>query len=286
LENIIPDQAQLRPVTPQAHIGFELNRALDLLRTASSDLTPDLKEKLLAHVDKAHKISTQMDAYLSSVTQAPSDSLRLLERATLALPWHSNADLARDLEPEMLSGHLEGQFLKQLVRLTKATSILEIGLFTGYSALAMAEALPEDGTLMACELDEKIADFAENYLHQSEAGQKVTILRGRANDSLEALRAEGNMFDLIFIDADKSGYRRYLEAIIREPNSLLSDQGLIVVDNTLYQGEIYTKSLEAMSENARAIYHFNEYVRDHPDLEAVLLPVRDGVTLISRRQKS
>jgi len=226
-----------------------------------------------------------MGAYLSSVTQAPSEYLRSLERATLALPWQSNSDLARNLEPEMLSGHLEGQFLKQLVRLTKASSVLEIGLFTGYSALAMAEALPEDGTLVACELDETIADFAESYLHQSEAGRKVTVLRGKASESLEELRAEGNTFDLVFIDADKPGYRSYLEMIIHQPNSLLSDQGLIVVDNTLYQGEIYTKPLEAMSENAQAIYHFNEYVRDHPDLEAVLLPVRDGVTLISRRQQ-
>lgn len=282
LENTLTNQVQLRPVTPQAHIGFELSRALELLNNSDADLTPELKEKLLVHLNKAYSISAQMDAYLSSVTRAPSDSLKSLEQATLSLPWRSDSTL----EPEMLSGHLEGQLLKQLVRMTKASSVLEIGLFTGYSALAMAEALPENGTLVACELDEEIADFAESHLHQCEAGQKVEIRRGKASESLEHLRTEGKSFDLVFVDADKPGYRTYVEQLISQPNSLLADQGLIVVDNTLYQGEIYTKPLDEMSENAQAIYHFNEYVRTHPDLEVVLLPIRDGVMFISRRQES
>ncbi len=271
---------QLRPVTPQAHISFEINCALDLLNQA--DLTPKLREQLLAHLEKARGISAQMDAYLSSVTQAPSNYLSSLEQATLALPWRSNSELDQ-LEPEMLSGHLEGQFLKQLVRMTKAVSVLEIGLFTGYSALAMAEALPENGTLVACELDETIADFAEGHFQQCAAGQKIEIRRGKAHESLEQLQSESRSFDLVFVDADKSGYRMYVEMLIRQPNSLLADNGLIVVDNTLYQGEIYTKPLADMSENARAIYHFNEYVHTHPDLEAVLLPIRDGVTLINKK---
>ncbi|WKN41859.1 O-methyltransferase [Tunicatimonas pelagia] len=284
METIIRDQTQLRPVTPQAHISFELSRALDLLNNI--DLSSDLKEQLLTHLNKASRISAQMETYLSSVTQPPSECLRDLERATLALPWQGDSDLARTLEPEMLSGHLEGQFLKQLVRFTKATSLLEIGLFTGYSALAMAEGLPENGKLVACELDETIADFAESYLQQCAAGRKVDIRRGKADESLEQLRSEGQSFDLVFIDADKPGYRKYLDQLISQPNSLLADQGLIVVDNTLYQGEIYTKPLEEMSENAQAIYHFNEYVRTHPELEVVLLPIRDGVMFISRKQRS
>lgn len=285
MENIITNQLQLRPVTPQAHISFELGQARELLNNSDSNLDPALKEQLLTHLNIAYSISAQMDAYLSSVTQAPSDCLRSLERATMSLPWQNSAELDGDLEPEMLSGHLEGQFLQQLVRMTKATSVLEIGLFTGYSALAMAEALPANGTLVACELDDTIADFAESYLHRCVAGQKVDIRRGKASDSLEQLRVEGKSFDLVFVDADKSGYRTYVESLISQPNSLLAEHGLIVVDNTLYQGEIYTKPLEEMSENAQAIYHFNEYVRTHPDLKVVLLPIRDGVMFISRKQE-
>jgi caffeoyl-CoA O-methyltransferase len=178
----------------------------------------------------------------------------------------------------MLSGHVEGQALKFLVALSGARRVLEIGTFTGYAALAMAEALPDDGELVTCECDPAVADFARGCFAESPSGAKIAVEVGPALPTLARLAAERRNFDLVFIDADKAGYRDYLDAVLG--SGLLAPGGVICIDNTLLQGEPYLDG-EA-SANGKAIAAFNQGVVDDPRVEQVLLAVRDGLTLVRR----
>ncbi|HLO87603.1 MAG TPA: class I SAM-dependent methyltransferase, partial [Nostocaceae cyanobacterium] len=173
----------------------------------------------------------------------------------------------------------EGQTLKMFVHMTKAKKVLEIGMFTGYSALAMAEALPEDGLLVACEVDPYAAKVAQTAFSQSTDGQKIRIELGSALETLRKLAEAGESFDLVFIDADKKEYVAYFQILL--DTDLLAPSGFICVDNTLLQGEVYLPAKER-SANGEAIAQFNRTVAADPRVEQVLLPLRDGLTIIRR----
>lgn len=219
---------------------------------------------------EAWELASGLDAYLSACTTPESPALRALAERTAATDWGAQSPL----EPEMLSGHVEGQLLAFLVRMTRARRVLEIGMFTGYSALAMAEALPDDGVVVACELDADVAAFAEDCFAASPAGGKIDVRVGPALGTLGALA--GERFDLVFIDADKPGYVAYLRALL--DTDLLAPDAIVCADNTLHQGEPYLPG--PVSANGEAIAAFNRAVADDPRLEQVLLPLRDGLTLI------
>ena len=178
----------------------------------------------------------------------------------------------------MLSGHVEGQALKFLVRLARARRVLEIGMFTGYSALAMAEALPDDGELVACERDPRVAEFAQRCFRESPSGDKIDVRVGPALVTLGELAAAGELFDLVFVDADKGGYAEYVRTLL--DTGLLAPDGVICVDNTLMQGQPWLAG--PSTPNGEAIAAFNQGLADDPSIEQVLLPLRDGLTLIRR----
>jgi len=205
--------------------------------------------------------------YCVTHSHAPSPLLRELELYTRS--HFPNAD--------MLTGALEGALLAQLVRLSGARRVLEIGLFTGYSALAMAEALPHDGTLLSCEIDPHNAAVAQRFIDRSPHGRKIAIRMGAALDTLEALRDEPP-FDLVFLDADKENYGRYYEQL----HPLVRPGSLIVVDNTLWSGKVLAPTAPA----DLAIAAFNRRVAADPSVECTLLPVRDGMTLILKKAVS
>jgi caffeoyl-CoA O-methyltransferase len=160
------------------------------------------------------------------------------------------------------------------VRMSRARRVLDIGMFTGYSALAMAEALPDDGGVVACELDAEVARFAQRCFALSPAGDRIDVRVGPAAATLAQL---DDRFDLVFIDADKAGYQGYVDAVLER--DLLAPGGLIAVDNTLMQGQPWTGE---PTPNGQAIAAFNAAVAADPRLEHVLLAVRDGITLIQR----
>ena len=176
----------------------------------------------------------------------------------------------------MLSGHVEGQTLKILVHATRAVRVLEIGMFTGYSALAMAEALPDEGQVTACEIDAGVAAIAEQCFRASASGHKITVRVGPAQRTLAELAQAGQRFDLVFIDADKAGYLGYLTALLE--GGLLQPHGLICVDNTLMQGQPWLTG--EPTANGAAIAAFNQAVAADPRVEQVVIPLRDGLTLI------
>ena len=176
--------------------------------------------------------------------------------------------------PQMIVGPLEGAFLKMMAQLVQATSVLEVGMFTGYSALCFAEALPANGTVLTCEIDEKSAALARKYLARSAVGRKIEIRMGPALDTMRDLKGP---FDLIFIDADKINYvNYYLRAI-----ELLSPQGVILIDNVLWNGDVLNHP--APDEQTAAIQELNRTVATDPRVTAVLVTVRDGVLVIRAR---
>src|SRR3990172_6385886 len=175
---------------------------------------------------------------------------------------------ARTAFPEMQVGHLEGAFLRMLVRLIRAKRVLELGTFTGYSSLVMAQALPEDGKLITCDIDPEATEIAKRYWKRSPHGNKIELRLGHA---LETLRNIEGLFDLVFIDADKENYINYWELCIPKTRS----GGLLVIDNVLWSGGV----LEPEDETDRAIAEFNEHVSNDKRVEVVMLPIRDGVSL-------
>ncbi|MFI8567090.1 O-methyltransferase [Rhodococcus sp. NPDC078407] len=263
--------ASPRPVTPTTILARELEELAALL-----DADTAVSDELVTRVHRARDLAAGLDPYLDTCTTSESAALSTLASRTRSADWRSRDVVSGSgpLEMEMLSGHVEGRFLAFLVRMTRATRVLEIGMFTGYSALAMAEALPPGGEVVACEVDPYVAEFAQSCFAESAAGSAITVEVGPALDTLR--RLEGP-FDLVFIDADKTGYRAYVEHLLG--SDLLADGAVIAVDNTLLQGQPYAAQ---PSENGRAIAEFNEYVSNDPRVEQVLIPLRDGVTLIRR----
>lgn len=198
------------------------------------------------------------------------------ERHTRALSdlharlWKETYEKTRS--PGMMVGPLEGALLRLLVRLTVAKRVLEIGMFTGYSALAMAEALPEDGQLITCDVNPETTEIARRYFASSPHGYKIEIRLGPARESLKSLKGP---FDLCFIDADKQGYSGYYEICIE----LVRPGGVIVLDNMLQRGRV----LDPTDQASRAIAALNQRIQRDKRVENVLLPVRDGIMLAYRK---
>jgi caffeoyl-CoA O-methyltransferase len=175
--------------------------------------------------------------------------------------------------PQMQVGLLEGRLLGMLVALSGAKRVLEIGTFTGFSALAMAEALPADGRLYTCDIDPRATEIARRHWSASPHGKKIELLLGPAAESMDHLEGP---FDLVFIDADKAGYKTYWNKALAE----LRTGGLVVVDNVLWSGRV----LEPKDKSDFEIRDFNAYAARDPRVELVMLPVRDGILLARKLQ--
>ena len=264
-----------RPVTPHTILSSEIEKLLDRMETVGAD------PEWTAALARCRTLAAPLEDYLLRCSTQPSAELERLEAATRELDWdaaYERGETGVRLEQEMVSGSLEGQFLKMLVAISGAKNILEVGSFTGYASLAMAEALPPDGHLLACEMDPFAAAFAERHLRETEAGRKVEIRVGPAGDTIAALATTARTFDLVFIDADKQGYLGYFQQLL--DHELVPVGGLLCIDNTLYQGQVYAGNIP--TENGRALDHFNKSVAADDRVEQVMLPLRDGVTLIRR----
>lgn len=177
-------------------------------------------------------------------------------------------------DSQMLIGPYEGALLATLVRLTGARRVLEIGAFTGYSALCMAEALPAEGELLTCDINPKTSAIAQSFFDRSPHARKIRLKLGPALETLASLPGSAK-FDFVFLDADKENYVNYYEAVLPR----LRPGGLIVADNVLWSGRV----LAPKKKSDRALVTFNTHVRRDARVECVMLPVRDGVSLIRKR---
>ncbi|BBY28659.1 O-methyltransferase [Mycolicibacterium sediminis] len=261
-----------RAVTPTTILAAELTDAC-----AELEAWGGAPHGVLDRMRRARDLAGGLDPYVERCTTGESPALARLAQRTRETDWAKAS--SGTLEQEMLSGHVEGRVLDFLIRMSGARRVLEVGMFTGYSALAMAEALPDGGTVVACEVDRGVADFARTCFDDSPAGDRITIEVGPATDTLRRLAADGaDPFDFVFVDADKAGYLGYLDQLLDGP--LLSDGAVIAVDNTLMQGQPYTGV--GVTTNGAAIASFNDAVAADARVEQVMLPLRDGLTLIRR----
>ena len=207
-------------------------------------------------------VDERIEAYAANHTRPQPELLNRLAQET-----HGSMK-----DPEMLTGRLEGGFLRLMVRAFQARRIVEVGMFTGYSALSMAEALPDDGELITCEANPKAEALARRYFQESPHGSKIEIRMGPALETLEKLEGP---FDFAFIDADKENYPSYYELCLER----LRPGGAIAVDNVLWSGRV----LDPQDEETRAIATLNERVSKDDRVDHVLLTIRDGVMLVIKK---
>jgi predicted O-methyltransferase YrrM len=213
-------------------------------------------------------LTDELHAYLYQASLREPDVLRRLREETSAMEQAS-----------MQIGPVQGQLFALLVELLGARRCLEVGTFTGYSALAVALALPEDGTVVACDVSEEWTATARRYWAEAGVEHKIELRLAPALETLDALLADGaaDTFDFAFVDADKEEYEAYYERCLR----LVRPGGLIAVDNTLWSGRVADP--EARDADTEAIRAFNARLRDDERVTLSLLPVGDGVTLARRR---
>jgi caffeoyl-CoA O-methyltransferase len=179
--------------------------------------------------------------------------------------------------PQMMVGTLEGRFLSFLVSMLRPERVLEIGTFTGYSSLSMAEALPPGGRIVTCDISEEHVAIARRHIDASPYADRIEI---RVGPAIETMRTLTGPFDLVFIDADKPGYLDYYEAAV----PLLSERGVIAVDNVLWSGDVVDRGQrEDRDANTAVLRAFNDHVVADERVDCVMLPLRDGVTLVRRR---
>ncbi len=204
----------------------------------------------------------EIDRYSENHTTPESEALKeLIKSSDEALEYI-----------DMLSGRIVGQFLKMMVQISKAKRILEIGTFTGYSALMMAEALPEDGEMVTLEMNYKYQEIAQNHFDSFPNGSKIKVIKGNAQKTITTLEGE---FDMVYLDGDKLQYEHYYGESMKR----LKQGGLIIADNVLWDGMV----LDPEDSKSRAIKNFNALVAKDERVEQVLLPVRDGVSVIRKK---
>ena len=266
---------QGRSVTPNAILA-DILAELVVIANSGETGTPAFRERLV----QAANLAAGLDTYLENYSTTPSAPLASLLQQTHSFDWADvvrKGDVSKLVEKEMLSGPVEAIFLQMLLRVSGAVRVLDIGMFTGYSALAMAEALPAEGVVVGCEVEPRVAEFARTAIDASGSSHanKIRICVGDASSTLRELAAEQEIFDFVFLDADKANYLHYL-TILREQR-MLTESALICVDNTLMQGEPYT---HIRSPNGKSIHDFNQFVAQDDSLTQVIVPLRDGITLI------
>ena len=175
----------------------------------------------------------------------------------------------------MQSGHYQGRLLKMFTRIVAPRNVLEIGTFSGYATLCLAEGLPDGAHIDTVEIDDELEDFIVQNFNLSPLADRITLHIG---DALQIVPSLGKVFDLVFVDGNKRHYRQYLDMVL----PLLSERGVVLADNTLWSGKV----LDTPAGNdyqTQSIIDFNRYVASRPDIEQIILPVRDGLTIIRKK---
>jgi caffeoyl-CoA O-methyltransferase len=178
------------------------------------------------------------------------------------------------VNPNMVSGHLQGKFLEMISKMISPDNILEIGTYTGYSAICLSKGLKPGGKLITIEINDELTDFARSYIDKTETSSSITQLTGNA---LEIIPGLDIMFDLVYIDGDKREYIAYYKAVIDK----VKPGGFIIADNVLWGGKVIEK--ETTDQQARGVIGFNEMIRNEKNIEEVIIPLRDGLMLIRKK---
>jgi len=210
-------------------------------------------------------LSEEINEYIEGLMSTEPEILKKLDRETnLKVPY-----------PNMLTGHVQGRFLSFMSRMLRPKRILEVGTYTGYSALCLAEGLSNEGELVTIDKNPEVADIALRYFREAKLDDIITRIEG---DALKVIPGLEGQFDIIFLDADKENYPEYLSIVLNK----LSPGGLLMIDNTLWGAKVL-KPAHTGDRETQGIQKLNHMISENPDLESYLLPLRDGVTLVRSR---
>ncbi|WP_311322922.1 O-methyltransferase [Capnocytophaga leadbetteri] len=208
-----------------------------------------------------HFLSEELENYAAQHTEDEPLLLQELNKRT-----HLNV-----LQPRMISGHFQGRFLSLLSKMVQPRTILEIGTYTGYATLCLAEGLHPEGVLPTIDIKEELTDLQREFFDRSGYGSQIVQHLGKAADIIPSL---DTTFDLVFIDADKQNYAHYFDLVIEKMNR----GGLILSDNVLWSGKV-VEEVKHNDKHTQALMAYNQKIKDDPRVETVLLPIRDGITL-------
>ena len=208
-----------------------------------------------------HFLPKKIQAYVEHYSQDEPQLLQDLSRET----WQ------KILQPRMLAGHYQGRILSMISKIIRPKNILEIGTYTGYSALCLAEGMQEGGLLHTIDINEELNDFQRKYFNRSQFGSQIVQYTGNAMDIIPALKTD---FDLVFIDADKQNYSNYFKLIL----PLLKSGSVILSDNVLWSGKV-TEPLKPDDLDTKALLHYNQLLNEDARVETVVLPIRDGLSI-------
>lgn len=208
-----------------------------------------------------HFISEELENYVAHHSQDEPELLAKLNRETYQ----------KILQPRMLSGHFQGRVLSMLAKIIQPKHVLEIGTYTGYATLCMAEGLAQNGTIDTIDINEELADFQKKYFDASEWNNQIFQHIGNA---LEIIPTLNKQFDLVFIDADKENYIHYFHLIV----PMMRKGGIILSDNVLWSGKVI-ETLDPKDTSTKVLLEYNALLKNDPRVETVLLPIRDGLTV-------
>ena len=208
-----------------------------------------------------HFLSEELENYAAQHTEDEPLLLQELNKRT-----HLNV-----LQPRMISGHFQGRFLSLLSKMVQPRTILEIGTYTGYATLCLAEGLHPEGVLHTIDIKEELTDLQREFFDRSGYGSQIVHYLGKAADIIPSLNTT---FDLVFIDADKQNYAHYFDLVIEKMNR----GGIILSDNVLWSGKV-VEEVKHNDKHTQALMAYNQKIKDDPRVETVLLPIRDGITL-------
>ncbi|WMN06309.1 O-methyltransferase [Marivirga arenosa] len=211
-------------------------------------------------------LDPDLERYVEAHTENENELLYRINRET-----HTEV-----LKPRMLSGHLQGRVLSMISHMIQPKNILEIGTYTGYSALCMAEGLQNDGKLITVDVNEELKDRLTEYFNESDFAEKIELKIGKALDIVPKLDVE---WDMVFIDADKSNYQNYYDICIDK----VKTGGYILVDNVLWSGKVLEKNRKKLDKDTEAMLNFNEFVHKDERVQNVLFPIRDGLMILRKK---
>lgn len=209
-------------------------------------------------------LPSELSAYAEAHTTPENELLQRLNRNTHAYV----------LRPRMLSGHMQGRFLSLISHMLRPRRILEIGTFTGYSALCLAEGLTSDGRLITIDNNEELEGFVRSYWGQSPCAGQIDFRIGQASDLIPGI---DEVFDLVFIDADKANYALYYDLVLEK----VRPGGILLADNVLWSGKV-VQPVKQSDKDTKAVLAFNQKIQDDPRVENILLPIRDGLMMIRK----
>ncbi|GAA4447941.1 O-methyltransferase [Nibrella saemangeumensis] len=209
-------------------------------------------------------LPSELSAYAEAHTTPESELLKRLNRNT-----HAHI-----LRPRMLSGHMQGRLLAMISHMLRPRRILEIGTYTGYSALCLAEGLADDGLLITIDNNEELEDFARTYWNESAYANRIDFRLGNAPELIPGI---DEVFDLVFIDADKKNYALYYDLVLDK----VRPGGILLADNVLWSGKV-VEPVKPSDKDTKAVLAFNEKVQKDPRVENILLPIRDGLLMIRK----